>query len=74
MELFDKIYKTAFVCRELTDFNVVVKRLSDKNDIKLYIIDGFGNQELIPISSFSKFIARRKILKHEKLFWEKLSI
>lgn len=72
MELFDKIYETAFVCRELTDFNIVVKRLNDKNDIKLYIIDGFGNQEFIPISSFFKFLARRKILKHKKLFWEKL--
>lgn len=69
--LEEKMLKLCFISRELKDFNLVVKKLNE-NDICIYIIDGFGNQEFIPFSRWFKFVARRKIKKHMKKFLKNL--
>lgn len=65
--LYKQLLDNCLVTRELKDFNVVVQIKSD-NSKRLYIVDGFGNQELIPLSNYVKCIARRKIRKHFKIF------
>lgn len=65
--LYKELLDSCLITRELKDFNIVIQIKSDGSK-KLYIIDGFGNQEFIPISNYIKFIARRKIRKHFKIF------
>lgn len=61
-DLFFNMLENNFICRELKDFNLVVK-INENNNYKLYIIDGFGNSEFIPISSYIKPIAKNKIIR-----------
>lgn len=65
--LYKQLLKYNFITRELKDFNIVVKYIS-KNNLRLYVIDGFGNQEFIPLSNYIGFLAKRKINKHFKIF------
>ncbi len=43
--------ETNFICREFKDFNIVVRENEDET-YKLYIIDGFGNSEFVPVSNY----------------------
>lgn len=65
--LYKQLMKYCVITRELKDFNLVVKKVSE-NSIRIYVIDGFGNQEFIPISNYISFLARRKIKKHFNIF------
>lgn len=65
--LHKQLLKYNFITRELKDFNIVVKYIS-KNNLRLYIIDGFGNQEFFPLSNYFGILAKRKINKHFKIF------
>lgn len=65
--LHKQLLKYNFITRELKDFNIVVKYISE-NNLRLYIIDGFGNQEFIPLSNYVGFLAKRKINKHFTIF------
>lgn len=62
-----QLLKYNLITRELKDFNIVVKYIS-KNNLRLYIIDGFGNQEFIPLSNYIPILGRRKIIKHFNIF------
>ncbi len=69
--LYKQLLKYNFITRELKDFNIVVKYIS-KNNLRLYVIDGFGNQEFIPLSNYIGFLAKRKINKHFKIFLDSI--
>ncbi|MCY4142321.1 MAG: YrbL family protein [Gammaproteobacteria bacterium] len=52
--------KELVLTRDLLPHNIIAVR-EDINRCRLVIVDGLGNSEWIPISSWSKAIARRKI-------------
>ncbi len=52
--------KELVLTRDLLPHNIIAVR-EDVNRCRLVIVDGLGNSEWIPISSWSKAIARRKI-------------
>lgn len=66
-KLYNQLITHNLITRELKSFNLVVKFIL-KNEFTLYIIDGFGNPELIPISNYIKFLGNRKINKHFNIF------
>ena len=66
-DLFYNILQTNFISRELKEFNIVVKKLTN-GELKLYIIDGFGDQEFIPLSKYIPFVGRNKIFRQFNRF------
>ncbi|MGH1352549.1 MAG: YrbL family protein [Methyloligellaceae bacterium] len=56
--------------RDLLPHNIVVITREDGSK-KLYIVDGLGNSEFIPLSSYSSFLLRRKIQQKIVNFWDR---
>jgi len=56
-----------FLSRHLLPHNIIVVKLTDTS-YRLVIVDGIGNSEMIPISSWFKFFARNKIERKIRYF------
>ena len=69
--LYNQLLDNCVITRELKDFNIVIS-LQQNGNKKLYIIDGFGNQEFIPVSNYVKCLAKKKIKKHFIKFFKSL--
>ena len=68
--IYDLVYnvlETNFISREMKEFNLVVKELKN-GQLKIYIVDGFGVQEFIPIVKYIPFFGRNKIFKQFNRF------
>lgn len=65
--LVENMVETNFICKELKDFNIVVRE-NKNGTYKFYIIDGFGNSEFIPVSNYIKILGTCKIIRQCKRF------
>lgn len=61
IHFFDYLMKHAIVVRDLTPRNIVLQYKGD--NVKAYMIDGFGNSDLLPLVKYSARLARAKILR-----------
>ena len=60
--LKENTYQQAILVRSILPENLLYKKTSNENG-RLVIIDNIGNTDLIPICDYSKFFARRKIMR-----------
>jgi len=70
VELKSKLINNKVIFRDFTTKNICCKVLKN-NDIQLIIIDGLGNNDLLPVTDFFRFFARKKmnrIFKRRKLY------
>jgi len=59
--------------RDLLPHNIIAVREQDQS-FRLLVVDGIGNSELIPISSWFDFFARRKVARKVRRFRYRVSI
>ena len=59
LELKDNLIDNNIIPSDLVATNLLVRETGD--DIKIYLIDGFGSTELIPLVNFFPTLGRRKI-------------
>jgi hypothetical protein len=55
-------YQQWIVFHDLNPTNILVKRLGF-NEFRLVVIDGIGHNHFIPLASYSRIFARRKIIR-----------
>ncbi|MGI9896067.1 YrbL family protein [Vibrio natriegens] len=67
--LKDYLLKNRVIPSDLVMTNILVRQA--ESDITLYLIDGFGNTEFIPISDFIPYLTRKKINRKFKKFLRK---
>ncbi len=65
------ILEQAIIMRDLKDDNLLLQRL-DSGNTRLVIIDGIGNNELIPVSELTPALTSRKIERKWAKFHRKL--
>ena len=56
------LLKERIIIRDLKSTNILFQKFR-KNNGKLVIIDGLGNNDFIPISSYISFLTRKKIIR-----------
>lgn len=56
------LFDQRLIIRDLSPDNIVYQKTSE-NDGKLIIIDGVGNNEFIPFSTYIDYLARKKIVR-----------
>ncbi len=70
---FDKFMrKHAPVSISILPFNFVMRFLSP-NSYRLYLVEGFGPREWIPLAKWSRFIARRKVARKMARFHRRVA-
>jgi len=65
--LKDYMLQQRIVPMTLKPKNILCKKL-DCGDFRLFIIDNIGNSDFIPICNYSRYLARRKILRKWQRF------
>jgi hypothetical protein len=63
------LLENRIISTELRPENIVCK-IMKSGDYRLILVDNIGNSELIPISNYSKYFAKKKILRKWKRFEE----
>jgi len=69
-DLFSFLLNNCIITRDLGAQNLVIKK---GIGYQIYIVDGIGNTDLIPIANFSKRWARKKIERHINRFKKKIN-
>ncbi|MGK0499639.1 MAG: hypothetical protein ACJAYG_001281 [Oceanicoccus sp.] len=70
-ELKQYLLDYGVIFRDLSTDNIMLRQVDEKKQ-QLVIIDGLGNNEWLPLSSYIKPLARRKILRKWQKFESKL--
>jgi len=70
-ELKNDLLNHCILVRDLTLKNIYIKHL-EHDEIKLMLVDGFGNSDFIPIANYVKIYARLKINKRFKRLKKKI--
>jgi len=65
-DLFSFLHKNAIVTRKYQTFNLTVQVLG--SDFKIWLIDGLGNSDFLPLTSWFEVFAKRKVLRQIKVF------
>ena len=60
--LRENLYQQWIVFHDLSPENILVQRVSYK-DYRLVVIDGVGDDQFFPLSSYSRVYARRKLVQ-----------
>ena len=65
-DFFQILLRENVATRDILDHNLVVRVGAD--GLRVYMIDGFGSSEFIPISSWIPMLGRRKVLRKIRRF------